>query len=278
MFVKFSLMYGTAWKKERTQDLVALALKKGFVAIDTANQPKHYTEPLVGEALAHYFKEGHLRESIFIQTKFTPIGGQDHRVPYDPTAPIKTQVEQSIEKSLEHLKVEYLDSYLLHGPYHHPNLGEEDWQVWEALEKVYDKGKAKQIGVSNVNHLQLTELVEKSRIKPQVVQNRCFAQTGWDFHVRKICAAHRITYQGFSLLTANPFVMQFPQVIDMAKERGATPAQIIFAFARQVGMLPLTGTTQPKHMEEDLASVLLSLDESEIDFILKCALEIEIET
>jgi diketogulonate reductase-like aldo/keto reductase len=267
------MIYGTAWKKERTQELVTLALAKGFAAFDTANQPKHYTESLLGEALAQHFKRGFKRENYYIQTKFTSVEGQDSRVPYDPKAKISLQVEQSIESSLIHLQTEYVDSYLLHGPYNYPRLGEEDWEVWSAIEKVYRSGKVKSIGVSNVNHLQLAELLEKATIKPKVVQNRCFAQTGWDFHVRQLCEKHQIAYQGFSLLTANPFVMEIPQVIEMAKKFEATPAQVIFAFARQIGMIALTGTTQSKHMEEDLKSKEIELAHSDLEFILQCALE-----
>lgn len=271
--MNFSMIYGTAWKKDRTQELVALALAKGFVAIDTANQPKHYTESLVGEALAQHFKRGFKRENYYIQTKFTSLGGQDSRVPYDPMAKILVQVEQSIESSLTHLQTDYVDSYLLHGPYHYPHLGEEDWEVWSAIEKVYKSGKAKSIGVSNVNHLQLAELLEKAAIKPTVVQNQCFAQTGWDFHVRQLCEKHQITYQGFSLLTANPFVMEFPEVIQMAEKFQCSPAQVIFSFARQMGMVALTGTTQGRHMEEDLNSKEIELAKSDLEFILQCALE-----
>jgi len=266
------MIYGTAWKKERTESLVSLALEKGFVAIDTANQPKHYNEPLVGEAIRTFCERGGSREQLFIQTKFTPIGGQDHRTPYDRNAPITEQVEQSIVSSLQHLHLDYVDSYLLHGPYNYPNLGDEDWEAWAAIEGIYKGGKAKRIGVSNVNHLQLRQLIERAKVKPTVVQNRCFAQTGWDFHVRKICTENEIMYQGFSLLTANPFVMEIPQVIEMADRNQATPAQIIFAFSKQLGMMPLTGTTNPLHMEQDLKSFDLVLNPSEIEFILKCAL------
>jgi len=262
--MKFSLIYGTAWKKEQTQKLVALALEKGFVAIDTANQPKHYNEPQVGEALKILFKEGHRREDFFIQTKFTPIDGQDHRVPYDREANITDQVSQSLHLSLEQLHVDYLDSYLLHGPYHHPGLGEEDWEVWSALENACESGKVKSIGVSNFNPAQLAELIEKSRIKPQVVQNRCFAQTGWDAQVRRLCKDNQIMYQGFSLLTANSFVLEFPPVLEMARVREVTPAQIVFAFARQVGMVPLTGTSDPNHMVQDLASEKITLGPTEL--------------
>ena len=70
------LIYGTAWKKERTTELVAQALRAGFRGIDTACQPKHYHEPGVGEALAVVAREGVLRSDIFLQTKFRPCEGK----------------------------------------------------------------------------------------------------------------------------------------------------------------------------------------------------------
>lgn len=272
--MKFSMIYGTAWKKEQTESLVNLALEKGFVAIDTANQPKHYNEPAVGQSFGKWLQLGHSREKLFIQTKFTPVDGQDHRTPYNRNSSITEQVKQSIESSLQNLNVDYVDSYLLHGPYNHPRLGDEDWEVWSAIEQVYKNGQTKQIGISNVSHSQLAQLIERATVKPTVVQNRCFAQTGWDFHVRKLCAEHGIMYQGFSLLTANPFVMEFAEVSEMAKNYQATPAQIVFAFSRELGMMPLTGTTNPEHMSQDLKSSELTLTSSEVEFILKCALNL----
>src|SRR5215467_348699 len=151
-----SFIYGTAWKKDATTALVQTAVGAGFNAIDTANQPKHYSEPLVGEALAALTADGTTRDSLFIQTKFTPLGGQDHRRPYDPHASLKTQVAQSFESSLQNLRTDRIDSYLLHGPYSYPDLGPEDWEVWTAIEGIYNAGRAAMIGISNVNVLQLT--------------------------------------------------------------------------------------------------------------------------
>ena len=97
-----------------------------------------------------------------------------------------------------------------------------------------------------------------------VVQNRCYAALGWDKDVREICRAHGVIYQGFSLLTANRDVLVDPEVRAIAKRLGTGPAQVIFAFAMQIGMLPLTGTTNPQHMREDLQAEQLSLSEEEI--------------
>jgi diketogulonate reductase-like aldo/keto reductase len=110
-------LYGTAWKEEATQRLTELALEHGFRGVDTANQRRHYHEAAVGQAVATAIASGWVtRDELFLQTKFTFRAGQDHRLPYDAAAPVPSQVEQSFASSLEHLGVEYVDSYLLHGP------------------------------------------------------------------------------------------------------------------------------------------------------------------
>ena len=265
-------MYGTAWKKDATARLVELAVESGFTAIDTANQLIHYEEARVGEALQSLAQKGLKREALFLQTKFTSADGQDHRTPYDPSADLATQVNQSFASSLGHLHTDYLDSYVLHAPFSQRGLGDADWQVWAAMEELYQSGKTKMIGISNVGAAQLQELCEKATVRPMMVQNRCFAALGWDFHVRRICQAQGVIYQGFSLLTANPDVLADSAIRSMAQRVGAGPAQVIFRFAMQVGMLPLTGTTSARHMKEDLRSEQFELSAEELQQIEMIAL------
>ena len=262
-----SFLYGTAWKKEATAHLVHQAVSSGFRAIDTANQLIHYQEALVGEALQALAKEGIPRESLFLQTKFTPTNGQDHRTPYDASADLTTQVRQSFDSSLAHLHTDYVDSYVLHGPYSRYTLGAADREVWTVMEALYRSGKTKMIGISNVTAGQLAQLCTEATVKPMVVQNRCYAALGWDREVREICRAHRIIYQGFSLLTANREVLVDPDVRAIAKRLGTGPAQVIFRFAMGIGMLPLTGTTSVEHMKEDLQAEQLTLTADDIQRI-----------
>jgi len=268
-----NFMYGTAWKKTGTKELVQLAVASGFRAIDTANQLVHYEEALVGEALQTLEQQGVTRESLFLQTKFTSsMDGQDHRMPYDPAADLTTQVRQSFESSLTHLGTAYLDSYVLHAPFQRRGLGDADWEVWAAMEELYKSGKTKMIGISNVATDQLEELCDNANYKPMVAQNRCFAALGWDKQVRDICHAHGIIYQGFSLLTANREVLVDPEIRAIARRLGAGIAQVIFRFAMQIGMLPLTGTTSAQHMKEDHQAEQFTLSTEEIQRIESIAL------
>lgn len=267
-----SFMYGTAWKKAATAQLVQVAVATGFRAIDTANQLIHYEEALVGDALRVMEQRGIKRSTLFLQTKFTSVDGQDQRTPYDASADLTTQVRQSFDSSLTHLGTDYVDSYVLHAPFQRRGLGMADWEVWSAMEDLHGAGKSKMIGVSNVTAAQLALLCEQATVKPMVVQNRCFAALGWDKEIRDICQAHGIIYQGFSLLTANREVVSDPEIRAIAARLGATPAQIIFRFAMQAGMLPLTGTTSQKHMEEDLQVEQFTLSAEEIERIETIAL------
>ena len=252
-------LYGTAWKEDRTAALVELAVRAGFRAIDTANQRKHYFEAGVGEGLAAAYRAAIVtRADLFLQTKFTYQRGQDHRLPYDPAAPLSIQVVQSLASSLEHLGTDHVDSFVLHGPSGY-EWADADAEVWEAMRRERDAGRTRALGVSNVSLDHLAQLAAAGAELPAFVQNRCFARTGWDREVRSFCSQHKIRYQGFSLLTANPEVTRHPPLIALAEKMNATPVQIVFAFARAVGMLPLTGTSSAEHMREDLASVDLAL-------------------
>ena len=247
------ILYGTAWKEAQTERLVELALQQGFRGIDTANQRKHYDEAAVGRALTKSIKGGLVaRDELYLQTKFTFQHGQDHRLPYDPAARIAIQVQQSFASSLEHLGTKVIDSYVLHGPSRGTGLGPDDWEAWHAMEEIQDSGRVRMLGISNVNLDQLELLYQKSRIKPRFVQNRCYAVRGWDRRVRDFCNANGIFYQGFSLLTANRDLLAHPELAKIARHYGRTVSQIVFRFSLDVGMLPLTGTTNTDHMRDDL--------------------------
>jgi diketogulonate reductase-like aldo/keto reductase len=261
-------LYGTAWKEERTAGLVHSAVQAGFRGIDTANQRRHYFEQGVGDALEKLYTDGLVsRQDLFLQTKFTYAGGQDHRLPYDPRADFPTQVRQSFASSLQHLRTDFIDSYVLHGPSVARGLGDADYQVWKEMEAFCREGKTTYIGVSNVSLGQLRMLVEAAEVPPRFVQNRCFAVTRWDRDVREFCAARGIVYQGFSLLTANAQLFRDPDMVALARRHKKTVAQVIFRFAQQAGMLPLTGTTDVAHMAEDLASSTFRLAEDEVRLV-----------
>jgi diketogulonate reductase-like aldo/keto reductase len=251
------ILYGTAWKKEDTEGLVRTALLQGFRGIDTACQPKHYHEPGVGAGVSSFLDEsasnGKLaRKDLYLQTKFTPLSGQDPaRIPYDPMAPLAEQVRQSFAVSLRNLRTDYLDCLVLHSPLPSPR---QNLEVWQTMESLVDAGGVRQLGISNCYQLeQLQTLCDSARFKPAVVQNRFYADTGYDREIRAFCRQHGIIYQSFWTLSANPHLLTHRTVRELAAKHGRTPAQILFRYLTQNDIVPLTGTRSATHMRADLA-------------------------
>jgi len=261
-------LYGTAWKKDRTPALTELALRMGFRGIDTANQRRHYFEAGVGQGMAAAYRTGLVaRNDLFLQTKFTYQPGQGHRLPYDPAASLSVQVAQSMASSLDHLASDHVDSYVLHGPASNHDWTDADAEAWEAMRKERDAGRTRLLGVSNVSLRHLRQMAAARAELPAFVQNRCYARLGWDRAMRLFCRQHKIIYQGFSLLTANQEVLNHPLIASLAASANATPAQVVFSFARAVGILPLTGTSNAEHMKQDLASRDIALPRESVQAI-----------
>jgi len=247
-----SIIYGTAWKRERTTELVLQALRAGYRAVDTACQPKHYREELVGSALAAAEAEGIMaRADVHLQTKFTPLAGQDpENLPYDASAPLEEQVKQSMAASLRNLRTRYVDCLILHSPL--PSHA-ETMRVWHQMEAHVAMGEARSLGVSNMYDLStLAKLHRDAAVKPAIVQNRFYADTGHDASIRKFCRENAITYQSFWTLTGNRQVVQGRAVREVARAHGCTAEQTWLAFVRSLGITPLSGTTSSEHMVHDL--------------------------
>ncbi len=245
--------YGTAWKEDRSAQLTEQALRAGFLALDTANQRKHYFEEGVGQGLQTFLSSTNSnRDQIFVQTKFTYARGQDHRKPYDEKELFAKQVEQSFQSSLGHLGVKNIDSYILHGPFSNTGITKEDQEVWRAMEALQTSGKVNLIGVSNVSLEQLKDLYAFAKVKPSFAQIRTYASRKWEQDIRMYCSENGIFFQGFSLLTANRNELQSELFLNLAKKYQRDASQIVFRFAKQIGIIPLTGTSNFDHMKADL--------------------------
>ena len=257
------LIYGTAWKAARTAALVEAALRAGFRGIDTAAQPKHYDESGVGAGLA---EAGLPRASLYVQTKFTPPGGQDrNQLPYALTAPLASQVEQSLASSLRNLGCDYVDGLILHSPL---ASRAETLLAWRAMEQCVTRGAVRQLGISNCYALaEFDALYRSAEIKPAVLQNRFYARTRHDRELRAYCRAHDVVYQSFWTLTANPAALASATLRNLALRHRCTPAQILFRYLTQSDVVPLTGTTSAQHMREDLAIFEFELEARERDAV-----------
>jgi diketogulonate reductase-like aldo/keto reductase len=256
------IVYGTAWKGLESAHWVETALRQGFRGIDTAAQPKHYHEPGVGEGLKRALAGGLARDEVYLQTKFTPLSGQDpKRVPYDPAAPLADQVAQSFASSLANLGVERLDALVLHSPL---RTREATHEAWSAMEGLVDRGGVARIGISNCYDPELLAWLHgRARIKPAIVQNRFYRESGYDVSLRAWCRAHEVTYQSFWTLTANPQLLASATVVGISRRHQRTPAQTLFRYLSHEGVVPLTGTRSVVHMVQDLACFEFALDDDE---------------
>ena len=258
-----NMIYGTAWKKENTTNLVFEALKQGFKGIDTACQPKHYREDLVGLGLQKAYEIGIKREDLFLQTKFTPIDGQDQtNMPYLESDEIEVQVEKSFETSKKNLKTDFINAYILHSPVY---PGSKLQRVWQKMEEFYDKKEVGALGISNCYDLDVLKyLYNNAKVKPTIVQNRFYAQSGYDKELRAFCKQHNITYESFWSLTANPNILASEILEDLAVKYQKGVAEIFYRFLNHIDIVPLNGTTSTKHMIEDLKISGFELTNEEI--------------
>jgi diketogulonate reductase-like aldo/keto reductase len=251
-------LYGTAWKKEGTSDLVYKALSYGFTGIDTANQPKHYREDLVGAGMRRALKEHKIkREDLYLQTKFTSPSGQDPgSMPYDPKASIPEQVKASVESSLEHLKPtdggSYIDTVVLHSPL---STIDDTMEAWRTLEE-YVPDRIRNLGVSNCNLFTLMDICERATIKPAVIQNRFYPSTKFDIGVRKFCRENSIIYQSFWTLTANPGLVVSMEVGQLANHLRVSTEAALYCLVLGLGnTVILNGTKTTSHMQDDFKAL-----------------------
>jgi len=269
------LIYGTAWKRDRTEELVRQAVAAGFRGVDTAGQPKHYFEAGTGAALASLWASGVDRGSLFVQTKVN----RNYAAELLPDARISEQVETAIGKSLTNLGLDYVDSLVLHSPY---KEHEQTMEAWRAMEQAVHKGLARQLGISNVKSLkQLRQVHRDAAVKPAVVQQRFYAETDFERAMRAWCAEAGVFFQSFWTLTANSKkgrpgrdAVVSAEMQELAAKYCVTPQVLFFRYVMGLGIVPLTGTCSEEHMREDLAARSVPLapqDAARIDGLLRRA-------
>lgn len=247
------LIYGTAWKKDSTSTLVKDAVLNGFRFLDTANQPKHYNEEGVGFGWTKAAVElGLERNDFFLQTKFSPLSSQDlNDLPYSETASLSDMVLQSVEGSLQHLQTDYLDALILHSPF---KMMEDTLTVWSAMESLVDNGTVLQLGISNCyNYDTLTELFEKARIKPTILQNHLKTIT-FDPRFLQFTRENNMQYQAFWTLTSNKHHLEKTEIREMAAQKDLSPQLYMYAFLLALHITPLDGSTT--HQIEDVDFIL----------------------
>ncbi|KAK3386934.1 NADP-dependent oxidoreductase domain-containing protein [Podospora didyma] len=250
------MIYGTAWKKDHTADLVYEAIKAGFRAIDTAAMKRHYDEALAGEGIRRAIQDGLVkREELYIQTKFSPEDEAYADTTLYPS--IADQVRASVASSLKNLSTSssdptYLDSLVLHSPY--PNHM-DTLAAWTTLQEFVPE-TIRALGISNTTLGVLHTLSQAPGVTcpPSIVQNRFRrAERAWDAAIRRWCTECDMAYQGFWTLTGNRADWPTaPFVRELADAAGVELETAWYALIQAVGVVVLNGTTNPAHMREDL--------------------------
>ena len=230
--------FGTA-KMEHIdcQSVVAEAIRAGYRHIDTASI--YQTEEGVGRAMAH---SGLARRDFFITTKAwrTEMG-------YD-------NVLRAFEQSLQRLGTDYVDLYLLHWPL--PSGDYQDWKAldresWKAVERLYDQGCARAIGVSNflVHHLE--NLFVHANVMPMANQIEFHpGYTQWD--TVQFCQANHIRMEAWSPLARQRMAGE-GLLVELAEKYGVSTSQLCIKFALQCGVIPLPKSADSLRMRQNLA-------------------------
>ena len=234
-----SIGFGT-WKlndPDKTTKVIRNAIEAGYRHIDSASSydNEEYLKKAVQEAQIP-------REKLFITGK---VWNADQG--YETTI-------KACERSLENLGFEYFDLYLIHWPV--PKDHKKDYQVlnyetWNALETLYEKGIVKAIGVSNFQKHHLMELMQKSiSIQPMVDQIEVhpfyFEEDTIDF-----CEENKILVEGYSPLMRGKN-LDFPLFVELSTKYKKTPAQICLRWSLQKNIVPLPKSTNKERMKQNL--------------------------
>lgn len=181
-------------------------------------------------------------------------------MPYDPNKSITSQVLASVKSSLNNLRhsedssdESYIDCLVLHSPL--PSM-KETQEAWRAMEGHVPQ-QARTLGISNVYQVDvLRALYDFASVKPSVVQNRFYPDSGYDTEIRAFCTEKGMTYQSFWTLTANPMLLASKPVTTLAEVNKVSPPVALYSLVLGLGQMSvLNGTTNPKRMEQDLSGL-----------------------
>ena len=238
-----------------TRQATKTALKVGFRHLDCAE--RYRNEEAVGDAMQAVFKAGTIRrEDVFVTTK---LWNTNHR---------PERVKPAFDASLQRLRLDYADCYLIHTPFaFHPgdeqDPRDERGQViydrgvtlidtWRALESLVDDGHCRSIGLSDVTLEKVREIVAAARIKPAVVQVESHPYLP-EWELLDFCRKHGIVLLAFAALGhgLTPRLLDDPVITRLAQRLHKTPAQVALAWAVQRGTAFLTTSTKPHYIQEN---------------------------
>lgn len=226
-------------------DTVAIALQTGYRSIDTA--ASYGNEAGVGEGLR---RSGVDREDVFLASKIAnPDQGYDSAL-------------RAFDATLERMRLDYLDLYLVHWPLPHRDLYVSSWR---ALERLYADGRVRAIGVCNfqVPHLErvlgeggIVPMVNQIELHPLMVQNKLR-----DFHAR-----HNIVTEAWSPL-GHGNLLGDPTVTGIAEKLDRTPAQVLLRWQIQLGNVAIPKSVTPERIRTNFDVFDFELSEEDMEAV-----------
>ena len=242
------LAVGT-WKiqdQDTLSEILDEALKLGITHVDTAKC--YENEHLIGNWLINQ-----KREDIFLTSKLWNDNHDD--------------VAKALDKSLEKLKTNYLDLYLIHWPVNFNGVFDLE-HVWKQMEKLVEMKKVRSIGVSNFGIKNLTKLLSFCKIKPVVNQieiHPYFPQ----YEVREFCKKANIVVEAYSPFGSvghnNINLLKYETINKRAQEHSKSPHQVILSFLLGEELVVIPKTSSKKHLKQN--SELIELKKHEIQAI-----------
>ncbi|WP_323657022.1 aldo/keto reductase [Lysinibacillus xylanilyticus] len=226
-------------------EAVKTAIAKGYRSIDTAQVYRN--EDSVGRGIRAAIDEGLVtREELFVTSKVWNDG-----LSYEETL-------AAYDSSLEKLGLDYLDLYLVHWP----GIDTNYINVYKALEKIYQDGRVRSIGVSNFHVQHLENLLKETSVVPVINQIEFHPHLTQE-EVRAYCKEKGIQVEAWSPLM-NGSLLEESLIQQLASKYGKTPAQIVLRYDVQHGVVTIPKTMTPARMTENLTVFDFALTEEEM--------------
>ncbi|MER0001159.1 aldo/keto reductase [Corynebacterium sp. KPL4015] len=226
--------------------VVREAIELGYRHFDTATLYKN--EEALGTALNQAIDAGDVtREDLFITSK---VWHSHHGA---------QKAEQAFQESMEKLKLDYLDLYLIHWPWPQGGLYVE---TFESIARLQGMGQIASIGVANFYEEVLEDLIEKTGITPvlnQVELHPGFTQP----ELREFHHKHGIVTEAWSPL-ARGVVLNNPEIEKIAATHQATEGQVVLAYLMAKGISVIPKSARSERLKENLAAAELELGKDEI--------------
>lgn len=232
------------------KEVVMAGLNLGFRAFDTARD--YCNEPVVGDVIRDCLKEtGMKREDVFITTK---IGNSQQAL---------GNIEEQIDISLKNLKTDYVDLWLMHWPFPGCYI-----DTWRKMEKVYNSGKVKAIGVANYHIRHFDKLFAAGiDVIPHCVQFECHPMRTAD-KLLSYCHEKGIQIQAYSpICRMIPKIRESEILKEISARTGKTIAQVILRWHYQRGTIPVFKSTNPLRLKENFDIWDFELNEDDINKI-----------